>query len=112
MSKVGQLTRGMKYSLQRNPDGTLLDGILNDPMKMNDVNIYNNFLQTRQKKKVDSLLIYARRLQRDGLKSKPQYRQTITALNSDEILDQVKIKAIEDAKAEAIAIENKPTRKK
>lgn len=93
MSKIGSLTRGLKYSLQR-ANGDLPEGIANDPAKMNDVNIYEEFIQTRSKKKVDSLLIHMRNLQRSGLKAKPKYAQAKAALNSDDLIDQAKVDAL------------------
>lgn len=94
MSETGQLTRGLKWSLQKDANGDLPEAIRNDAAKMNDVNVYQNFIQTRNKKKVDSLLIYARKLQRDGLKGKQSYKQTMAALKSDGLLDQEKIDAL------------------
>ncbi len=88
MSKVGKLTRGLKWSLHRDREGKLPKAISEDVEKMEDVNFYTDFCKTRDIKKVNKMLINIRHLGRSPMRGKAKHKAAIKLLNSKELLSK------------------------
>jgi hypothetical protein len=75
MSKLGEITRGYKWTLQKNNKSELPKGILEDEFKMNDVRAYEEFIKGKNEKEVNQLIIALRILGRDGKRKEKKYKE-------------------------------------
>ena len=94
MSKVGRLTRGMKWWMFRNIDGDLPREIAEDPGKMEDVNLYLNFIEGKNSKTVNKQIEKIRYLNRNNAKGRKQLIKDTT----EELFGLKKIEPKEEVK--------------
>jgi len=103
MSKTGQLTRGLKYYLQRKNDGTMPKGVMEDPNKLADLEAYKSFAEGKDEKELQRKLIILRHLGRSSQRRSVMVNDLKNAILNDEKADP---KAEEAVLKDEKALEN------